>query len=106
MEIKGWQKLSIGANLNVLKEYILAVSISVFAIIVISAINIIDNFIIHPNYNYLSWLNVIFAAMIVSYVHYKILKLIRTTQTILFAYETYQKKVDEILEREKTSNVD
>jgi chromate transport protein ChrA len=94
MEIKGWQKLSIDQNLNMCKDYLLGIKYSTFTIIVFSTYGFVKT-LLNPQPLNLKWLLILIAALICCFTHYRILKLIRTIQTILFAYETYQKKEDE-----------
>lgn len=99
MELKNWQKLHLGAELKMCKEYLSLINYCICFLIGFSGGYIIDIFINHPNSRYLNWITVLCIALAIGLVHYKIRKLIDYMISVLEAYETYQKKRDEIENR-------
>lgn len=99
MEIKNWQKLCLGAELRMCKEYLLLINYCIYFLIGFGTTNIIDIIIYHPNSSYLKWITVFCSTLTIWYVHSKIQKLIDYMLSVLDAYKTYQKMRDELENR-------
>lgn len=99
MELKNWQKLHLGAELKMCKEYLLLLNYGVCFLIGLVAINFLDTFINQPTPRFSGGTAILITTLTIGYLHYKIRKLIDNMLSVLDAYETYQKNRDEIENR-------